>query len=129
MTINDLITQAIGRRITDAWNRETGRITDWSPLANGLCDVRIQRDDGSEVWLSMQACKPVDGKGPLPRRMEAVRLARAETFDSLERIRAKFIEETRTSKWPGAEWGKTLVAKALDGAITEVKQAFDREVG
>ena len=128
METSDRILQSvIGRRVTSHWHNETGTVREWAPFGVGLCDAKIQRDDGSIVWVDLKSFLPIDQKGPLPTRADVCRARDAETLASLERIRAAALVEVKTTKWPGFDWAKVPMMKSIDGAIDETKRRLQRD--
>ena len=116
----------IGRHVTSTWHKFKGVVLRWEPLGSAMCDVLVQRDDGSEVWwFASSDLKPTDDLGPLPCRHEARERVDREALASLKSIRASLVAEWN-KPWPGAEHGKSIVGQALDGAINEVETRLKR---
>lgn len=120
--------EMIGRRVLatrpglGASSREEGEVISWDPFTAGMCDIVVRFPDGYECAYGSSDPKPVDGKGPLPSKVDLCRLNDVLTLAQLQGIRAQHVEDTRQHKpWPGAEHGKTIIGQALDGAIADVK--------
>lgn len=107
----------IGRRVlADA---RTGTAKQWEPLGAAMTDTLVEFDDGTRCWFASSMLKAADGAGPLPCRREARARADRERLSSLERIRAQHIKDWHR-RWPGAEFGKAILGRALDSAIQDV---------
>ena len=114
----------IGRKVKDAWHGVEGTIVAWEPLSHAMNDVKVERADGSVVWLSTgTSLKPTDGKGPLMSRDAARKAAQEETVRSLEAIKKKHIDEWGR-RWPGAEHGKAIVGMAINKALADVRPSM-----
>jgi hypothetical protein len=107
----------VGRQVASVWHSLTsGTIEKWEPLGAGGCDVLVRREDGSLCWYGSSDLQPIDGKGPLPSRHEAQEAARKETLASLQAIQAQHVADFG-KPWPGAEFGKSIIGAAINGAI------------
>lgn len=98
-----------------------GTIIQWEPYGAAMCDALVQSTDGRLCWHASYALKPIDGLGPLPDRREAQEKRRLEMLASLEAIRAQHVARFRSERWPGCEFAKAIIGKALDGAIAKLK--------
>lgn len=108
----------IGRRVASAWDRVEGIVAQWNPLISGACDTVVTRDDGSQIAIASRMLKPADGKGPLPCAIEVRKQARRAQAAQLREIQAQFKRDFR-KPWPGAEFGKVLIGRAIDGALKD----------
>lgn len=111
----------VGRKVKSTWYGFTGTVTFWNPYNSASCDVLVRKDDGQECWYASESLAPADDLGPLPSRAEAREQNRRETLAQLEAIRAQHVADF-AHPWPGAEFGKVIVGRALDGAIEEVSK-------
>lgn len=112
----------IGRHVKSGWHSLVdGEIVQWEPFGAALTDVLV-RDvaSGKLSWYASHGLKPIDGKGPLPSRDEAREVNRRTMEASLEKIREQHVRDWRRP-WPGAEHGKAIVGRAIDGALTSVR--------
>jgi hypothetical protein len=116
----------IGRRVRTFWG-EQGKVVEWEPLGEAMCDALVEQDNGQKVWYASSNLHPLDGC-PLPSRREARRLADVQALAQLRAIRVKHVEQLHIP-WPGAEFGKALVGKAIDGAISKLEGKDDNEHG
>ena len=107
----------IGRRVKA--RGEAGVVTVWKPLGASMCDVLILFDDGRICWFASHELHPIDGDGPLPLRREAQEQARITAIASLREIRRQHVRDFR-NPWPGAEHGKVIVGRAIDGALADL---------
>ena len=112
-----------GRRVRAPWDG-VGVVVKWKPLSSGMCDSLVRFEDGREVWHASHTLRPVEGR-PLPSRAEAREEADRRTLAQLQAIRGRLVNEWHRP-WPGAEHGKAMVGKAIDGAIEEVRQKGTR---
>jgi hypothetical protein len=110
--------EMVGRRVKPAFG-EYGTVTAWEPLGSGMTDTRVEQDDGKVCWWSSSDLRPVDGKGSLPTRQEAIDKAKREARSSLVAIRSQLVADWN-KPWPGAEHGKAIIGKAIDGALEEL---------
>jgi hypothetical protein len=119
----------IGRHVKDSWSGIVGVVTEWQPLGAAMCDVLVNRTQPDHygrtglVWCASYSLTPTDGQGPLPSRREAQETARVVRVAALEAIRAQHVAACRPGgeKWPGCEFAKALVGKAIDGALADAK--------
>lgn len=111
----------IGRRVRSIWGK-TGIVLQWEPLGAAMCDVLVREDDGREVWHGSSSLKPEDGARPLPSRRVVQEQARLEAVDALESIRASLVQELKSVRWPGCEFGKAILGQAIDNALKEIKR-------
>lgn len=112
----------IGRHVKEGTRGLEGIISRWEPLGAGMNDVLLERSDGSLIWVSSHTLRPTDGLGPLASRHEARHAADLEAQRSLAAIRAKFVAEDWHRPWPGAEFGKAIIGRAMVGAEREVAE-------
>lgn len=61
----------IGRRVESRYHGIVGTVAEWFPAGPAMI-VRVQRDDGSSVWVASRDLVPLDGKGPLPKRADGL---------------------------------------------------------
>lgn len=115
----------VGRRVKPLMDPRVGEVIRWEPLSEGMCDALVRFEDGFECWHASHSLRPAPGdllEGiPLPSRQEAREDNDRRMLAQLEGIRANHVRDLY-KPWPGAEFGKGHVGKALDGAIQEVKQ-------
>lgn len=113
----------IGRRVKQAWSGlVAGTITRWEPLGPSMTDALVEADDGRRCWYASYSLVPIDDLGPLPSREEARERARIDAIESLHVIRAGLIAEWQ-KPWPGAEHGKAIIGKAIDGALADLARS------
>jgi len=117
-------TAMVGRRVKAPYDGE-GEVTRWEPLSSGMCDTLIRFDSGREVWHASHTLSPVGTTIPLPSRRDARKEADERALASLRNIRANHVRDLH-KPWPGAEFGKGIIGKALDGAIAEVEGRLQR---
>lgn len=125
------VAQVIGRKIR-VRGRE-GTVIRWEPIGAGSCDALIQfmppgteeRKRDEPCWYSSTELVPIDGLGPLPSRKEAREARRVEMLAQLHKIRAQHVADF-AKPWPGAEHGKVIVGRALDGAIGDLEKKGGR---
>lgn len=112
----------IARRVTGYGLPGVGTVEKWEPLGSGMCDALVRHEDGSMCWYASDSLRPADGMGSLPSRDEARRVADLEALAQLRACEREMIEEVRSRRpWPGAEFGKAILGKAIQGAIAEVE--------
>ena len=109
----------VGRKVRSGYHNISGTVLKWEPLSQG-CDVFLEYEYGAQTWLSSNSLEPTDGLGPLPSRSEVVRAATQEAVESLRSILDKHLQE-RGQRWPGSEFGKTIIGQALYRAIAEIQ--------
>lgn len=117
----------IGRHVSSAWyGLVDGVIERWEPLGCAATDVLV-RDvtSGSLCWYASHSFTPIDGLGPLPSRSEAQLQRDHEIATSLQTIRDGLIADW-CKPWPGAEHGKAIIGRSLDGAIADVQARLAR---
>lgn len=111
----------IGRKVRDAWyGLNAGEVIRWEPIGAAMTDVLVRDENGHECWYASHSLTPIDGLGPLPSRHEAQDRARSQTLASLKAIREQHVAEFH-KPWPGCEHGKTIIGRAIDGAITALE--------
>lgn len=110
----------IGRKVRSPWG-ETGTAVRWEPLSPAMCDVLVRHGDGQEVWHASHTLRPTDGFGQLPSRAEARKVARNKARSQLRAIRAQHVRDFN-EPWPGAEFAKTIIGRAIDGALADLDQ-------
>ena len=108
----------IGRKVQAHWYGP-GTVIRWEPLSEGMTDALVDHGRDQLVWHASHGLIPIDDLGPLPDRVEARATARADAVRSLRVIRENLIA-TFDKPWPGAEHGKAIVGKAIDGAIASL---------
>lgn len=106
----------IGRKVQSKWQRIQGVVIKWEPLGAALCDVLVQRDEGGPIWVASSELEPMDDLGPLPLREEARKQNNHCMLAYLRNIRGRLVNELK-NPWPGNEFGKSIIGKALDNAI------------
>jgi hypothetical protein len=111
----------IGRKVHTGYHGTTGTVVQWEPLGAGMTDILVEHDDGSLCWYGSGGCRPIDGRGALPSRQAAREAADHKALIQLQKIREDLISEWHYP-WPGAEHGKAIIGKAIDGAIADVKE-------
>lgn len=104
----------IGRKVTV--RGRPGIVARWEPLASGMCDALIDHTDGRSCWYASHELRPIDDLGPLPDRHEVRRVADAQALTQLQTIRARHVAGF-ARPWPGCEHGKTIIGRAVDGAL------------
>lgn len=113
----------VGRRVRAPYHKIEGVVLRWEPLGAALCDVLVRDDAGRECWIGSGDARPADDRGPLPTRAAAIRAAAERAERDLTQIRADLVTEIRTgAAWPGAEHGKAILGRAVDGALAEVRR-------
>lgn len=117
----------VNRRVTVGG--KVGTVIRWEPLSMQMCDALVRFDDGQECWYASYSLRPDPGdvlKGiPLPSRTSAREENDRVMQYQLEGIRAKLVKEHRP--WDGAEFGKVIVSRAIEGALNEVKSRTNRK--
>ena len=108
----------IGRKVQSKWQRIQGGVIKWEPLGAALCDVLVQRDEGGPIWVASSELEPMDDLGLLPLREEVRKLNDDVTLYRLREIRDSLAKEHEP--WPGAEFGKVILGRALNKAIKEI---------
>lgn len=83
----------IGRRVRDSYDG-VGTVREWKPIGHGMTDAFIAFDNGREIMCSLRSMKPADGKGPLPSRRAATKLAEVSRDLSMHAI---------ANRWHGTE--------------------------
>lgn len=116
--MDPLIAPMIGREVIDGSVRAV--VKSWEPYGPSLCDVLIATVDGWSRWTASHTLRPVDPSRPLPSRREVCAANDARTREVLIKIRQGLVQEVCSRKpWPGAEYGKVIVGRALDEILTE----------
>jgi hypothetical protein len=106
---------------------QEGIVVEWEPLGAGMTDALVEHENGKRVWYASHEFRPIDGKGSLPTRETARREADALAAKQLRSIKEGFIREIeRHEPWPGMEFGKGMLGKALNEAIEEVDKRRKR---
>jgi len=96
---------------------ELGVVTAWEPLGPAMTDARVRLHDG-DIWVSSRELAPADDQGPLPARDAAIAAARAERRAALLVIRSGLVREIQErTPWPGCDFGKALIGRAIDAAL------------
>ena len=120
----------IGRRVSHHYTSARhgdGEAIKWEPLGAGMTDTLVRFDSGYECWFAGRELQPVDGLGPLPSRDDARRAADEKALRDLATIRAGVVGEIRNGvRWPGAEHGKALLGRAVDGALADTRKRLRR---
>lgn len=114
----------IGRVVSSAWHGLTrGEIIQREPHLAAMCDVLVRDDSGRLCWYASHALTPIDGLGPLPSRREAQETRRLEMVAQLETIRAQHVAACAPGgeRWPGCEFAKVIIGKAIDGALASTR--------
>jgi hypothetical protein len=111
----------IGRKVHTGYHGTIGTIVQWEPLGAAMTDILVEHEDGSRCWYGSGGCRPIDGKGALPSRQTAREVADRQALAQLQKSREDLIAEWQRP-WPGAEFGKAIVGKSIDGAIAELKK-------
>jgi hypothetical protein len=93
-----------------------------------MCDALVQFDDGYECWYGSHELRSAHGN-PLPTRQEARRENDARMLSQLQGIRARHEREFHRPWEQGAEFGRAIIGKAIDGAINEVKERMGSNSG
>jgi len=117
------VARMIGRHVESKWHGlADGEIIQWAPFGAAMTDVLV-RDVGSGrlSWYASHGLTPIDGNGPLPSRAEVRESRRGEMQASLEKIRAQHVQDWN-QPWPGAEFGKAIVGRAIDAALAGVRE-------
>lgn len=107
-------------RFVSGWG-VAGEVVKWEPLGSGMCDVLVRCGNGRLVWAASHSLSPTDGLGLLPSRSTAREIARARSITQLRAIRANHIERLNEA-WPGAEFGKAIIGRAIDAALNELEK-------
>ncbi len=121
MTTKHMEARMLGARVRVAGFGD-GTIELWEPYGAGHTDTLVVADDGRRCWFASYALTAIDDKGPLVARRDALALRREEMTTSLAAIRARHVAEWRKA-WPGAEHGKAIIGRAIDGALADVTAA------
>lgn len=125
------MSEMIGRKVIVPMERErgVGEVVKWEPLGHSMTDALVRFGDGGECWYSSAEpnLRPADGLGPLPGRVQAVEVARAQTVEDLLVILADHVRDVRERKpWPGAEFAKASVGNGIIGALRDAGCSEDR---
>jgi len=110
------MTIPIGRAVSDPYYGDHGTVVKWEPWNKG-CDTLLELADGRRIWCAMHTLRALDG-APLPDSAEARKIGRAAAHSQLKAIRAQHIRDFH-KPWPGAEFAKVLIGRAIDQAIEE----------
>lgn len=113
----------IGRRVHHRYSGIRGVVVAWEPLGAGMTDTMVRGDDGRECWVDGDGLSPDDGMGGLPSRAAIRKSAAIETHQSLIAIRDRWTKEREP--WPGAEFGKVIVGRALEAAIAKAEREIE----
>ena len=111
----------IGRRVRPWGNPQWGIVEKWEPLLEGRCDTLIRFEDGTCCWYASDMLIRPEEDPPLPTRLAARVAADRSTLASLRKIREGLVKGFN-ERWPGAEHGKAILGKAIDGALAKVKK-------
>lgn len=96
-------------------------IETWEPFGAGMCDVRVRFESGRILWTTLYTLQPTSGE-PFPQRREICKMRNEESIAQNEKIRADLVEEIRSGRrWPGAEHGKAILGRAIDGALRDLR--------
>ena len=97
-----------------------GVVLKWEPLGNSLCDVLLRLKDGKEIWCASHTLTPVGNLAsmPLPNREEVRKAMAVERQKVLKNIQSSLPRDF-IKPWPGAEFGKVLVSRAISNAIKD----------
>lgn len=111
----------LGREVRDSYLGHAVVIK-WEPLGASGNDVLLRLADGREIWSASQCLTPVGvlSSLPLPKRNEVRKAMSKERKNVLADIQKKLVQEAG-KPWPGLEFGKVLMSKALENAIEETK--------
>jgi len=111
----------VGRRVSSVWHQLVdGEIVRWEPFGSSVSDVLVRSLDGRLCWYASHGLVPVDDRGPLPTRSQAVEQRRLEMLAQLTAIRAQHLATLYRERWVGAEFGKVLVGQMLEQALAEL---------
>lgn len=114
----------VGRKVKILGYGQVGTVIRWTPLSEASSDILLRLENGVEHYANSEDAVPLDDLGPLPSRKEAQEKARLEALEHLEGIRARHVNDFGRS-WPGAEFGKAIVGKALMGALESLNPTND----
>lgn len=118
----------INRRILARGQK--GTIIQWEPLSMQMCDCLIRFEDGYECWYASHELRPDPSDDlagiPLLDRAEARRDNDRRMKAQLEAIAVQHRKELH-KPWDGAEFGKALITKAIQGAIDDVSSRLPTE--
>lgn len=107
-----------------------GTIIQWEPLSMQMCDCLIRFEDGSECWYASHELRPDpqdDLAGiPLRSRREAIEDNDRRMKAQLEAIQVRHQKELY-QPWEGAEFGKAIISKAIQGALDDVSSRLPKE--
>lgn len=107
-----------------------GTVIQWEPLSMQMCDCLICFDDGSECWYASHELRPEPGDVlagiPLPDRAEARRDNDRHMKAQIEAIAVQHRREMGKT-WEGAEFGKAIIGKAIQGALDDVSSRLPTE--
>lgn len=124
----DYSAEWIGVEVRIGWGGEhdkrgAARVICWEPYGAGMCDALVEYADGYQVWHSTHMLKPADGRERMSRA-EAQRIRDEQMRETLYAIRAEHIRDFNRP-WPGAEFGKTIIGNAINGAIKHTEARIE----
>lgn len=107
-----------------------GTVIQWEPLSMQMCDALIRFDDGSECWYASHELRPEPGDAlagiPLLDRTEARQDNDRRMKAQLEAIAVQH-KKQMGKPWEGAEFGKAIIGKAIQGALDDVSSRLPKE--
>ena len=92
-------------------------VVEWEPLGAAGNDVLLRLANGREIWCVSHCLTPIGNLAsmPLPDRADVRKAMAVERKKVLESIQ----KGITTEPWPGAEFGKVIISRALSNAIKE----------
>ena len=113
----------IGRRVKH-WYYGLGTVMRWAPLDHAMTDTLVEHESGQRCWYSSRDLQPADGQGPLPSRAAAQAEENKRMRQQLVALRTQLIEAIeRGPRWPGCEFGKAHLGRAVDAALKEIEKS------
>ena len=97
-----------------------GVVIKWEPLGNSSCDTLVRFKNGREIWCASHTLTPIGNLAamPLPNRTEVRKAMAVKRKKVLENIQNSLPRDF-IKLWPGAEFGKVLVSRAISNAIKD----------